>query len=621
VLLNLAADDSTPAPVVTPATLPATVSAAPAGDGSAAGYDAVRGLPRADGRHDAGATPQRQPSRGQGEAMDALPVFGSGADDEGESRPSVGSIDQGKTLAAMVSSSTDGSFPLDGCSGGLELLPADGDGGLELSDECRLDGSCSDSVEGTSVDSATSSPYASEDEAFLSSDEDDNVVQPGGLRGGLAPVKALEDYCAFLFLSGQCNVTEAAYDIFRKFFNADRAVGEGRLRCISTIRRTVAPGMRSAWGLPLEVATIPAREVGAPPKTIHYILPSTHVKRDVAFRATYDLFLAALKPDAIGALEPEYYDSPMHLQRQSITSPHRQSRFKFDGKTWTVGGTVNIRLRGGACLEGLVVGAPEYASVTAGLSVTAKVRAGDLVLPCLVDDVVVGNIVSPHWLTKQAAASTWCSADGSVHKVRDLEPTTDVVAGVEQPACFPELSPRRSIEGVEEDGEGNKIKTLTVAIVPFTDDFNVRDGKSTTAGTVAFEYPGWRYREKASRHAVRYVGVSPAGCCSDDILRLIKDDLRVGATTGWMGVDPDGVPIRVYVDVPFFVGDYVQVAKSSHMRGVRADAPCPLCSYRKPKEAGSQYAGVGDSSDVSLARTTPRTLSVLSALEGLCVNE
>jgi len=88
-----------------------------------------------------------------------------------------------------------------------------------------------------------------------------------------------------------------------------------------------------------------------------------------------------------------------------------------------------------------------------------------------------------------------------------------------------------------------------------------------------------------------------------------------------MGVDPDGVPIRVYVDVPFFLGDYVQVAKSSHMRGVRADAPCPLCTYRKPKEAGSQYAGVGDSSDVSLARTTPRTLSVLSALESLCVNE
>jgi len=84
-----------------------------------------------------------------------------------------------------------------------------------------------------------------------------------------------------------------------------------------------------------------------------------------------------------------------------------------------------------------------------------------------------------------------------------------------------------------------------------------------------------------------------------------------------MGEDPDEAKVRIFVDVSFFVGDYVQVVKSSHTRGVCADASCPLCAYRKQKEAGSQYAGVGDCTDASLARTTARTLSVLSALSAL----
>jgi len=57
------------------------------------------------------------------------------------------------------------------------------------------------------------------------------------------------------------------------------------------------------------------------------------------------------------------------------------------------------------------------------------------------------------------------------------------------------------------------------------------------------------------------------------------------------------------------------------MRGVGADAPGPLCTERKPTEAGRQQNDVGDSSEVSLARTKKRRLYKLFLLEGLCVSE
>jgi len=124
----------------------------------------------------------------------------------------------------------------------------------------------------------------------------------------------------------------------------------------------------------------------------------------------------------------------MSLQRQSSTCPHRQELFKIDKKTRTVGGTVEIRLHGGASFEGLVVGAPKCASILAGLSVASEIRAGDFLQPFPVDDVVVGRIVSSHWLTQQTAAFTRYSVDKRKHKVTDLEPITDFVGVVEQPA-------------------------------------------------------------------------------------------------------------------------------------------------------------------------------------------
>jgi len=350
------------------------------------------------------------------------------------------------------------------------------------------------SSDGSERASDDGSPYASEDDIWLSTDEYE-AFEPVGL----APVSTVEDYCAFLFLSGQANITEAAYNIFRMFFNAERANGAGRLRCITTIRRKVAPAMREAWGLPLQIGGIPATDATGDPKSVYFILPSTHVKRDVSFRGTYDLFFAALGPDADGTLEPEYYHSMMHLKRKMVTFPLQQPHFNFDGNTWTVGGLVNILLTGGTYLEGLVIGKPEYASAEAGLHADSNVRAGDFVVPCYADGLLVGRIVSPHWLTNFAARISWCPVADRSSVVEALEPAPYDGPRVEPTSGAAETLPMGGITGM--DAKGNK--WLRLAICPFTDDCTVRQGNSTSTGTVAFAYPGWRYRDKASRHAVR----------------------------------------------------------------------------------------------------------------------
>jgi len=78
--------------------------------------------------------------------------------------------------------------------------------------------------------------------------------------------------------------------------------------------------------------------------------------------------------------------------------------------------------------------------------------------------------------------------------------------------------------------------------------------------------------------------------------------------------DPDGNPVRVKVDVSFYVRDYPQVSKSCTLKGHGADAQCTLCSHVPPGGSSSQYAMSGSSCDISLARTTDRSASVLEAV-------
>lgn len=73
--------------------------------------------------------------------------------------------------------------------------------------------------------------------------------------------------------------------------------------------------------------------------------------------------------------------------------------------------------------------------------------------------------------------------------------------------------------------------------------------------------------------------------------------------------------MRVFADVALFIGDYKQVSKTTHLMGHRANAPCPLCSFTKPRNESSFYAGKQSSREAALMRTTARTLAVVGAVQ------
>lgn len=110
------------------------------------------------------------------------------------------------------------------------------------------------------------------------------------------------------------------------------------------------------------------------------------------------------------------------------------------------------------------------------------------------------------------------------------------------------------------------------------------------------------------------IAATPPGANSDCVLNAILPDLVEGATTGWLCQDPDGVNVVVHVDVSFFIGDYVQVSKTSKLMGHGAKSPCPLCHYRAPGVSGSKYGLESSSADITMARTTSRTHHVCRAV-------
>jgi len=102
-------------------------------------------------------------------------------------------------------------------------------------------------------------------------------------------------------------------------------------------------------------------------------------------------------------------------------------------------------------------------------------------------------------------------------------------------------------------------------------------------------YVSWALSRRTSRQAVPTVGVTPPDIDSDEVLRFVLPNSFVGMTEGWLIYDPDGKPVRVLAGVFFFVGDYVQEAKSCRLMGHAALSPCTLFTDRVPGVAGSNY--------------------------------
>ena len=267
-----------------------------------------------------------------------------------------------------------------------------------------------------------------------------------------------------------------------------------------------------------------------------------------------------------------------------------------------------------------------YAGAGHGVGRDNGVHAGDLVIKCNdTTGAAFGSLVCRHWRPVGLDAMVWISSSaGGPVRVKAIH--ASVVVAVSTAAYdgngtgrggapYPSLSasPRRAVRGMGADG----IPTVTACASFYGDGFRNREGRNTSVESWCVFWSGWMVGDRVIRHAARLLAVTPPGADGDAVLRLLEADMVEGTTTGWVVADPDGNSMRVFLDVCFFIGDYLQVSKSSHLRGHNGVAPCSLCAYHKPGGSGVQYGGSGSSADAGLARTSARTVAVLEAVRAL----
>lgn len=453
-------------------------------------------------------------------------------------------------------------------------------------------------------------PY---DGAFELEVGEDDATDPGLLDAQVTgsprdmPFADYTEFFCFYFLRGQAGVTQAQYDIMRAFIQ-DILPG-ATPPSLSHIKRELLPRVRTAWGLPLRVLpTDPEVVEDAQPPHLLVVLPSDHVARDFCFAETFSLFTAAdQRSDAERALHPEFCDSPLFQDRTASTmAGETVKRFVLDEEMLCCGDVVVVELTGGAGrLSGVTVGAGSFSSSEAGLLPGTSVHAGDFVVPCMLDGSAVGSLVVRHWRRADNNDVCWVFAGGRVVGVSKVQLVPLTERSAPSPGSEHPPRPRRLLSDIGPGGE----RRYTVSFALYSDDF---DGM----GGVYMSYVSWLFKHRMSRNGGRVLSLTERGVSSDMVLRAVMHDFAVGAHQGWVVEDPDGVKVRVFADVAFYVGDYEQVSKTSHLRGHNARAPCNLCAYANRRGAlGSVYAQQGTSEHIGLARTTARTVAIVQAAE------
>lgn len=442
------------------------------------------------------------------------------------------------------------------------------------------------------------------------------------------PFKHVEQLYAYLLLRGQCHGTEELYHVLRAGMNIASPVS---LPSASTIRCSIAPVVDASWMLQTESFT--TRHVpSGKDVSVSYIPPSEHVRRDLAFDDTFALFLKADRRRRIDReLHPEFVDSALFRDRSSILMSGRLvPRFLLAGVQLVAGDRVNASLGDGRLLDGMVVRRAFFAAAATGLARTTDAHAGDFVVECdHVEGVPqsAGLIISRYWCAASLLPMTWHPRDGTIVEILDLSRVDlENVAPAHpgggavpdgalpgQPASFSGLRRMTWDHSARES-------SLVVSLCFYSDGFGARTGKEVTLSGVYMSYLTWLFQDRCSSHAARTVAVTPAGVDSDSVLKAITDDLRLGAREGWLCRCADGTTVRVRADVAFFVGDYLQVSKTSKLMGSAANSPCTLCAYRLHGAPGCRFGLAGSSKSTELMRTTARTTSVCAAVSAWLSN-
>ena len=180
-------------------------------------------------------------------------------------------------------------------------------------------------------------------------------------------------------------------------------------------------------------------------------------------------------------------------------------------------------------------------------------------------------------------------------------------AGDGRPAHAPKM-------GVLENVERYFIYRVALYADGFQQSKSTRQSKSV--GGVYLLPLGLPPALRNSAKSVRPLCLTPHGLPANDALNMVMEDLRVGATTGVIGTDPFGRPVRIFVDVLALYGDLPQAAAYSDVLGHSATTFCNLCFMRKRKDTPlptMNYSGHMHSLRLGFARFDERRLAIRAA--------
>lgn len=143
--------------------------------------------------------------------------------------------------------------------------------------------------------------------------------------------------------------------------------------------------------------------------TVHVILPSEHVKRDFAFRETYDLFfLAGARTEEERKWHLEFCDSRMQQASHAVLNNGTVlHEFVVGGVQLRSGDVVSLELGDAAVVHPVIIGAGSFAGREAGVRANEDVHVGDFIIPCSRDSVQVGVLNARHWLPDKHGRVTW----------------------------------------------------------------------------------------------------------------------------------------------------------------------------------------------------------------------
>jgi len=95
---------------------------------------------------------------------------------------------------------------------------------------------------------------------------------------------------------------------------------------------------------------------------------------------------------------------------------------------------------------------------------------------------------------------------------------------------------------------------------------------------------------KTAPSSIRTIALTPPTMPSTKILELIREDIRIGTTTGYLGYNPSGDRIRVYLDLCGSLADFKEASDGLMTFNNQGTAGCNLCNFRKNNNKISRHS-------------------------------